>query len=161
LEYLEGAWEPLGLSEMMLTLLRDSDDGVCTLGVLRLGPNLGDPHWQTIERPWIADPSSKPGGMAGRSCVPPGNYDLVIHDSEAHPETWALVNTTLGVTHWGPSQRSAVLIHTANTAAELRGCIAPGLIRGVRTVLRSRDAFAQVKAALPWTNGHTLEIKGP
>jgi hypothetical protein len=146
---------------MNLLLIRDSDDGVCTLGVLSLGPNLDDPHWQTIERPWIADLTGKLGGLAGRSCVPPGNYDLVIHDSEAHPETWALVNPVLGVRHFPPSERSAVLIHPANYAHELRGCIAPGLIRAPRSVLRSRDAFAQLKAVLPWRNGHTLEIRGP
>ena len=143
---------------MNLLLIRDSDDGVCTLGTMTLSENGGS--WQTIERPWIMDLSGKPGGLAGRSCVPPGTYDLMIHDSETHPETWALVNSSLGVTHWGPSQRSVVLIHPANVAAELRGCIAPGLIRGVRSVLRSRDAMVQLKAALPWVNGHTLEIRG-
>jgi hypothetical protein len=139
-----------------LLLLRDKDDGACTLGMLKLSGHI----WQAIERPWIPDPAHV-GGLQGRSCVPPGIYDLVLHDSEAHPETWALVNAVLGVTHWGPSQRSAVLIHPANFAAELRGCIAPGLIRGSQSVLRSRDAFAQLKAALPWVNGHTLEIRGP
>ena len=141
---------------MNLLLTRDADDGTCTLGVLILQNYV----WQTIERPWIPDPAHI-GGLQGRSCVPVGIYDLVIHDSEAHPETWALVNPALGVTHWGPSQCSAVLIHPANVAAELRGCIAPGLIRGPRAVLRSRDAFAQLKAALPWVNGHKLEIRGP
>jgi len=140
-----------------LILIRDSDDGVCTMGVLTLDKL----SLYTIERPWIADLTKKPGGLAGRSCVPVGTYDLVLHDSEAHPETWALVNPNLGVTHWGPSQRSAVLIHPANVVAELRGCIAPGLIRGVRQVQRSRDAMAKLKAMLPWVNGHTIDIMGP
>jgi hypothetical protein len=52
-----------------------------------------------------------------------------------------------------------VLIHPANYASELRGCIAPGLIRGPQSMIRSRDALAQLKAALPWTNGHTIEIR--
>jgi hypothetical protein len=146
---------------MNLILTRDIDDGVCTLGVLSLSSSLDSPHWQTLERPWIPDPAGQPGGMQGRSCVQPGLYYLVLHDSEAHPETWALVNPKLGVTHWGPSQRSVVLIHIANFPSELRGCIAPGLIRGVQSVLKSGAAWAQIKAALPWTNGHTLEIKGP
>lgn len=142
---------------MELFLVRDKDDGVCTLGVLRLG----DSYWQTIERPWIPDPSGLPGGLAGRSCAPVGTYDLVLHDSEAHPETWALVNPALGITHFGPSPRSAILIHVANYAWELRGCIAPGLIRGPQSVLKSRAAMAQIKAALPWISGHKLLISGP
>ena len=146
---------------MNLLLIRDVDDGDCTLGTLLFAPTRREPRWSTIERPWIPDPAGESGGLQGRSCVPPGTYELVLHDSEAHPETWALVNTALGVTHYGPSQRSAVLIHPANHAWELRGCIAPGLIRLPHMVGKSRDAFAQLKAALPWTNGHTLEIRGP
>jgi hypothetical protein len=139
-----------------LILERDLDDGVCTLGRLFVDGN----HWYTIERPWIPDPLHV-GGLAGRSCVPVGVYELVLHDSEAHPETWALVNAVLGVTHYGPSARSAVLIHPANHAYELRGCIAPGMELAHQSVLRSRQAFAQLKAALPWTIGHILEIRGP
>lgn len=140
---------------MKLILTRDVDDGTCTLGVL----SLSDRRWQTIERPWIADPAGVPGGLQGRSCVPAGLYELVLHDSEAHPQTWALVNAKLGVTHFGPSQRTACLIHPANYASELRGCIAPGMARAPRAVVRSRDAFAELKLALPWTLGHTLLIR--
>ena len=140
---------------MKLTLERDLDDGTCTLGVL----SLNGKTWQTIERPWIA--GLLPGGLAGRSCVPVGHYELELHDSEAHPETWALVNPSLGVVHFPPGPRSACLIHPANYAHELRGCIAPGLVRATQAVFNSREAFAQLKTALPWRSGHTLEIKGP
>lgn len=140
---------------MQLILTRDTDDGVCTLGTLWFAGQT----WQTIERPWIPSLSGEPGGMPGRSCVPLGVYTLWTHDSESHPQTWALVNEGLGVTHYGPSNRTAVLIHPANTALELRGCIAPGRVRGTQAVYESRAAFADIKAVLPWIDGHTLTIQ--
>ena len=140
---------------MNLVLERDTDDGTCSMGLLFLD----EQRWYTIERPWIPDPSGAVGGQPGRSCVPLGVYQLVIHDSEAHPETWALVNPELGVTHFGPSQRSAVLIHPANHAYELRGCIAPGKQRLHQSVFQSRAAMRELQAALPWIEGHTLEIR--
>lgn len=144
---------------MILTILRTYNGPDCTLGVLTVdGLTL-----QTIERPWVDGPL---GGAEGISCVPKGIYQLVKHDSEAHPQTWALVNHLLGVGHWpGESNRSVILIHPANYASELRGCIAPGMSTGlnqalgVRMVMESRKAFELLKNALPWTDGHELEIK--
>lgn len=122
---------------------------------------------QTIERPWVPSPSQA-CGTNGISCIPPGRYALEPHDSEAHPQTWALVNHDLGVYHLpgdvpaGCGSRTAVLLHTANCAYELRGCIAPGLQRGTidghPAVLRSKDAFDLIKSAVPWTAGHYLTI---
>ena len=123
--------------------------------------------FHTIERPWVpAD--DHPGGMNGVSCVPPGRYALVRHDTTLHPETWALVNPELGVWHEpgdipkGQGGRSSVLIHPANFARELEGCIAPGVARswsnGYAMVTSSRVAFARIKALVPWTDGHFLTI---
>lgn len=150
---------------MKLLLIRDRDDGICTLGTLQIfkvqRAMIKSPVWQTLERPWVPNPSGAVGGEPGRSCVPPGVYELVLHDSELHPRTWALVNPKLGVTHYGPSNRSAVLIHPANYPYELRGCIAPGMVRFAGSVGQSRMAFEQIRDALPWINGHTIEIRGP
>lgn len=149
---------------MDLLLRRDSVLSVAqTYGVL----TVSDLRLDTIERPWLPDPAH-PGGQNGLSCVPPGAYDLVLHDSELHPQTWALVNPALGVWHW-PTEvpasggRAVVLIHPANYAHELLGCIAPGMGRGfangVAMVTNSRVAFAQIKHAVPWAPGHTLTIE--
>jgi hypothetical protein len=148
---------------MNLLLQREASGDDHTYGVLRVDGLV----LQTIERPWIPAPDHV-GGANGISCVPFGFYHLVLHDTELHPETWALVNPSLGVWHLpgdipvGVQGRSAVLIHPANVASELLGCIAPGMERGTlngqAAVLQSRLAFAKIKALVPWTLGHTLEI---
>jgi hypothetical protein len=148
---------------VILTLARDTYGPADVFGILVLDALT----MNTIERPWIPA-AAHPGGANGISCVPVGEYTLVLHDTELHPKTWALVNPALGVWHLpsdippGQAGRSAVLIHPANFAHELLGCIAPGLGRGqsdgVKMVTQSRAAFAQLAHALPWTPGHTLTI---
>lgn len=152
---------------MRLTLTRDFQDAACTLGVLR-GTGF---ELQTIERPWVPSEFGA-GGRKGVSCVPPGLYRLTLHDSEAHPNSFALVNPALGVFHL-PSDvigspeaevRTAVLIHAANWAHELRGCIAPGKMRklagGVWMVTESRAAMRELYRYVAWEPGHQLLIKG-
>lgn len=129
---------------------------------------VGDVVLHTIERPWIPA-ADHPGGTNGVSCVPAGRYALELHDSAAHPETWALVNHELGVYHLdtdipkGQGGRTVVLIHPANWASQLEGCIAPGLGRGasagIPMVTASKPAFLRLKAAVPWRNGHFLSIE--
>jgi hypothetical protein len=149
-----------------ITIHREKDDPVntdCTLGLL----HVGSLTLSTIERPWIPSPLSK-GGTKGVSCVPVGLYKLVRHNTEAHPETWALVNRELDVVHYpgegvGPHVRTAVLIHPANWAHELRGCIAPGMRtttdeQGRYMVAESKRAMRMMQSILPWIDGHELEI---
>jgi hypothetical protein len=134
----------------------------CTLGFLFVG----ELQLCTIERPWIQSALSK-GGSKGISCVPPGLYQLKRHNTEAHPYTWALVNRDLDVVHLpgesdNPHARTAVLLHSANWAHELRGCIAPGMRavideKGRFMVAESRRAMRQIQAVLPWID-HELEI---
>ncbi len=134
----------------------------CTLGLLFIeGLSL-----VTIERPWIPSAVGK-GGTKGVSCVPLGSYRLVPHDSEAHPRTWALVNEELDVIHYPdsrrPNARTAVLIHPANWAHELRGCIAPGTrtvldSEGRHMVAESRKAFGLIQQCASWEE-HELEIR--
>jgi hypothetical protein len=146
---------------MHITLIRDLDNGRCTLGVLSVaGVTL-----QTLERPWVP---GAPGGKKGVSCIPSGLYQLIQHDTEAHPRSFALVNEALSVFHLacppGRQGRTACLIHVANFVSELRGCIALGMERalnGVDWTLRSsRVAVGQFHARVPWEPGHTLEIRG-
>jgi hypothetical protein len=150
-----------------LLLRRDYRTDLCTQGVLSFSTPQDDFVCQTIERPWIPLPGYK-GGLSGKSCVPPGVYNLEVHNSEAHPRTWALVNPDLDVIHYEDPQRPAlralVLIHVANYARELRGCIGVGRLRtidsqGTRMVTDSRLTMAELQRMLPWTNEHTLEIR--
>lgn len=149
---------------MNLVLRRETTQSSadCTLGLLFVG----DLTLCTIERPWIPSDKGK-GGAKGISCVAPGNYRLVRHDTELHPMTWALVNEELDVIHQPhpdrPYARTAVLIHPANWAHELRGCIAPGKRTerdsvGRYMVAESRKAMKMIQDRLPWTDEHTLEI---
>lgn len=146
---------------MNLTLIRDLDDGRCTLGTMRIG----DAVFQTLERPWIPGP---PGGAKGISCVPPGQYQLERHDTEAHPRAYALVNPSLGVYHFdvpaGQQGRTACLIHVANRPEELRGCIALGMTRVATPtgwqIQQSRMAMNYFEGTMRWTEGHTIEIRG-
>lgn len=152
---------------MKLLLRRDWRADNCTMGVLSFSTPTEDYVAQTMERPWIPMPGSR-GGLSGKSCVPPGDYQLERHNSEAHPNTWALVNSDLDVIHYEdanrPTARCLVLIHVANYARELRGCIAPGRTRavdseGVNMVTGSKLAMLELKRLLPYDQNHTLEIR--
>lgn len=151
---------------MQLSLVRDFAGQVATLGVL----TVGELQLQTLELPWHPAPPPSLCGVRMTSCLPPGEYSLVLHNSLKHPRTWALINPDLGVYHqpfdvptpqcsWA---RIACLIHIANYPQDLEGCIGVGLRRsnawGPWMVEHSRDAFAALQAALPWTDGHTLTI---
>jgi hypothetical protein len=150
---------------MKLTLIRDPSDGVRTFGTLSWSDD--QVELQTLERPWIPSIAG-PGGHAQTSCVPLGVYELVLHDSAAHPKTWALVNPALGVYHQpgdvptGQTGRTECLIHTANTIAQLAGCIGVGMTRsllnGEPDVASSVAAFTALKEAVPWIEGHTISI---
>lgn len=77
------------------------------LGRLHAGPLS---LW-TIERPWLDNKRNE-------SCIPDGEYELSHFRHAAWGDAWLL--------HDVPN-RSEILIHPANYAHELRGCIAPGI----------------------------------
>lgn len=106
---------------MSLLLERFAYDPDYTMGRLVLPDRI----LFTIEQPWN-------NNTPGKSCVPDGEYDLLPHSSDDHPDVWALVNHALGVAHFPTAgvPRAACLIHQANWARQLRGCIAPGLEKG-------------------------------
>lgn len=149
---------------MKLQLLRDPPTQNCTLGIL----SDGQESLQTLELPWISDPYCK-GGHPERSCVPAGEYSLVLHDSTTHPKSFCLVNPALGVYHLpedvplGVVARTCCLIHVANETSQLLGCIGVGrkreFVGNQWMVLDSRDAYAAFQAAVPWKAGHSLTIE--
>lgn len=156
---------------MILTLTRDTPRLDCQEGIL----NLNGAQYFTMERPWLDD-------QPGLSCVSVGTYTLVPHTVKHGAlvglETYALSNPGLGVFPEPPAgyagsnpMRIACLIHPANWAFQLEGCIAPGKARGLLTppnskspepaVLASKDAFNEILEALggPGQLGHTLVIQ--
>lgn len=99
----------------------------------------------TVERSWK-------NNEANVSCVPVGIYDFLPHSSPKHGECYALEQASLGVTRYGPSQRTHILMHIANGASELEGCIAPGCKVGVSggewVVINSTTAFNRLMSLL-------------
>lgn len=117
-----------------------------TLGYLFVDTN---PIFYTIERPWL-------GNQNNISCIPEGEYSLQPYSSPKFPEVWEVLNVP---------RRSAILIHAANFAEELHGCIAPGLSSGymdrggkpTKSVSDSVKAIKKIKELFGYEK-HTLKI---
>lgn len=142
---------------MNLILTRDTtqpDHLRCTLGVLRINGS----SWQTMERPWLPTDQG-PSGIKGASCISVGTYQLIPRETEAKGKHWLLYNPELGV-YRSPDEvptnaygRSLILIHAANWAHELMGCIAPGRERvldakGEWMVTQSQPAMSDLRSLL-------------
>jgi hypothetical protein len=149
-----------------LTLLRDAADATATLGTLLVSS--GSMALQTLELPWVpALTVVVDCGKQGLSCVPAGTYQLALHDTLAHPRSFALVNPELGVYHEPgdvpagvAAVRVAILIHVANYPSDLEGCIGVGMARHGPPwmISNSSDAYSIFKTTVPWIEGHTLTI---
>lgn len=87
----------------------------------------------TCEPPWR--------GNGPDSCVPPGDYVCIRHDSPEHPWTFELT---------GVPGRTEILIHTGNTENDSRGCIVvgdgTGTINGLPAVLNSVRTLNKLRA---------------
>ena len=71
-----------------------------------------DEHFYTIERPWLDNKQNV-------SCIPAGYYKLGRVDSPRFgPDTWEIK---------GVPGRTHILIHVANTANDVIGCVGLGL----------------------------------
>ena len=135
--------------------LRKATIGWLYIGELRLA---------TIERPWIPSRAGI-GGTPRESCIPDGIYTVRPHTSKKFPNTYALINESLGVDYqqrpagqsWG---RTAILIHIGNTVDDVVGCIAVGLDHGFGyiNVTNSRLAMGKLREHLGRTNS-LIEIR--
>lgn len=149
---------------IQLTLNRDYFTSYATLGRITAPNGRG---WATIERPWVPTPLAA-CGKKGESCVPLGTYKLYRYSSDAFPNVWALSAPALDVcvteneVPFGKRgiARTRCLIHPANFASELRGCVAPGKDRGKDSngmwmVRYSRDAMNEIRNVL----GQSVDIQ--
>lgn len=100
------------------------------------------------------------------SCVPDGRYELLRHARPNGDVVLALRNPDLGVYYSAehvPAEggRTLVLLHSANFARELQGCIAPGLALTIHEnelmVTASRQAMVLVMRAFG-AGDKTLDI---
>ncbi|CCN69765.1 conserved hypothetical protein [Vibrio nigripulchritudo SFn118] len=93
-----------------------------TFGVLC--NEFGEEICKTVERPWLDN-------QRLISCIPDGEYDLIPHKSPRFGDCYALDGEQHGVTIFGPSQRTHILVHVANRVDQLEGCIGVGMEFGV------------------------------
>jgi hypothetical protein len=153
-----------------LTLIRHAYMREATLGFLLVG----DQRFATLEESWKADPDGPGGqrreGVLVESCVPDGIYSLEPHDGTKFRDVWVMVNPRLGVYRspagipagqkWG---RSAVLIHSGNSTADIEGCCVVGKRHGIEQnkpwVYESRAALDQLRDLLVRGTVHTLTIR--
>lgn len=90
--------------------------------------------YATIERPWIPNPNGAKGGTPMVSCVPDGAYVLSPWTRPNGDKVYILYSPELGVyrtpdEHEPGRGRNLILIHKANWADQVNGCIAPGMMR--------------------------------
>jgi len=157
-----------------LRLTRELLTPACTRGALEVFNPDGSLALSlfTIEKPWLP---SKSGGKAGepfRSCIGPGTYALSPFVRPNGDRVWVLSNPDLDVFKLDtdiPKNRKAtgrflILIHVANRARDVVGCIGPG--RSARTeadgtvmVTQSREAMQLLHKALDGRRQLEIEIK--
>lgn len=97
------------------------------------------------------------------SCIPNGTYILEYYVSEKHGPSYILSNIELNIGKFkGEATRFGCLIHKANLASQLQGCIAPGMKLGFYknqwSVSNSGDAMEEIIKVLGKTKTHTLTI---
>lgn len=118
-----------------IDLCRFGRSDIATFGALMIK---GVPFCLTIELPWRNNESQK-------GCIFPGTY---YAEPESHPKFLKCFrlkdHNGSGLLHG----RSGILIHAANLASELQGCIAPGssfdLVNGSPGVINSRKALEEL-----------------
>lgn len=116
---------------MRLELQRKWFTESSTIGTL-LGPGLAHLGYVLEDRfrlPWDAK-------VYGRTCIPCGEYPLVITHSPRFGVEMPLLLNVPGF--------SGVRIHPGNTPADTEGCLLPGLERDADRVLQSREAYARL-----------------
>lgn len=113
----------------------------------------GNELCKAVEPPWL-------NNLPSISCIPEGTYKLMPTESPKHGLCYILEAPELGVSMYGPSQRTHILIHKANLVEQLEGCIAPGISFGALkspktgklkwAVLDSEGGFSKVTQYLGW-----------
>ncbi len=108
---------------------------------------VGDHVFPTIERPWKDN-------LPFESCIPDGEYELRPWKRPSGDEVYILKNPALNVNHYDKADgsRFLILIHAANFAEDVNGCIAPGhsrnIIVGRRAVTSSRVTMKRLRRLL-------------
>lgn len=137
---------------MDIFLARHSHNQFGTFGTLTIGGF----SFQTVEQDWEDN-------LPNISCIPNGMYTIEPYDSPQHGKCIIIYNPALNVGKFkGEARRFGCLIHAANIASQLRGCIAPGMTnsmyQGHWSVKSSRTALGLILDLLG-NRAHTLVIE--
>ena len=117
--------DPLGLSDVLITVNRTTNTGQSTMGTLTVTVNGGDPQFQGY--------SLEPSGTSGPQLLPVGTYGASVYDSPRLGMNVLLLNNT--------SPMTGVEIHPGNYPSDTHGCILPGTSQSNNFVGNSRAAF--------------------
>jgi hypothetical protein len=116
---------------MEFKLERQEYTNLSTIGSIYLD---GDFICYSLELPYIDN-------QPFISCIPPDDYDLVPHNSDRHPNHFALIGGTVSHFPEPGKERSTILIHKGNFPHEINGCIAVGELKDRNQVIGSKAAF--------------------
>lgn len=116
---------------MMVDLERFAYGPAATLGRLILDGTV----LYTIERPWLDNQPFK-------SCIPEGVYKVESYSSPKYPDVWEIKDVP---------ERTHILIHAANYAKDVQGCIGPGMELATNGwwVKSSQNAMKILRMKLP------------
>lgn len=122
-----------------------------TFGIL----TLGDFTCYTIERPWL---NNEP--MI--SCIPSGDYYLHSYTSPKFGQSVIIYGGTVSPYPDPDWYRSGILIHPANIATELKGCIGLGdsfgTVHDEHAVMNSRKTVSEFLKLININEIYTLRI---
>jgi hypothetical protein len=122
-----------------------------TFGVL----TFGEFTCYTVERPWEDNEPFV-------SCIPDGDYYLHSHSSPRFGDTVIIYGGTVAPYTQTGFERSGILVHPANTADELKGCIGLGdsfgTVYGKHAVMNSRKTVAAFLELINNNEIYNLEI---
>ena len=126
----------------------------------------------TIEKPWIPHSGGGRAGEPFKSCIGTGTYALGTFERPNGDKVWRLTNPDLDVfpldTDIPPARRGKgrflILIHVANRARDVVGCIGPGRswrteADGMVMVTSSRDAMKDLHRLLDSRRNLEIEIR--
>lgn len=151
---------------MILELTRDLMHSNCTVGRLQVSGKT----FFTIERPWIENSCGAPCGEKYVSCIGEGEYKLEPWVRPSGEKVFIISNPALGVYRLPrdvpkgheKATRTLCLIHAANYAHDVNGCIGPGKSTkrdsGEWMVTQSRDAMNEIRTLVGNRLGLTLVI---
>jgi hypothetical protein len=137
--------------KMKLTLHRHESTDQGTFGSLYIGD---EKKFATVEKPWFRN-------MPFKSCVPDGHYKLVPFSSPKYGNVLCMVDMDGEVTKYKEvkSKRYACLIHVANYAKEVQGCIGLGKEHVGQMVTSSRASIKEFYNLVSPYEEHHLHIR--